>query len=106
MWNGSTITQEQIAELWACGALPSPDLVSCRIPLVGEIVPAPATNERVVFHTHLTRGFGLPARDFMRTFLNHFGIQMHHLPVNGVLFLAGYVTGTEAYLGLFPRVEH
>ena len=105
MWSGSTITQEQIAELWARGALPSPDLVSFRIPPAGEVVPAPTADERVVFHAHLTRGFGLPASNFMRDFLHHFGIQMHHLPANGVLFLAGYVTGSEAYLGLLPRVE-
>ena len=42
----------------------------------------------------------------MRDFVHQFGIQMHHLPANGVLFLAGYVTGTEAYPGLLPRVEH
>ena len=105
-WTGSTITQEQIAELWDRDALPTPDLVSCRIPPVGEVVPAPVADERVVFYAHLTRGFGLPASEFTRDFLHHFGIQMHHLLANGVLFLAGYVTGTEAYLGLHPRVEH
>ena len=106
MWSGSTVTQEQMAELWARGALLSPDLVSCRIPPAGEVVPAPAADERVVFHAHHTLGFDLPASNFMRDFLHHFGIQMHHLPANGVLFLVGYVTGCEAYLGLWPRVEH
>ena len=105
-WNGSTITQEQIAELWARGALPSPDLVTCRIPPAGEIVPALAPDERVVFHAHFTRGFGLPASNFMHDFLHHFGIQMHHLLANRVLCLAGYVTGCEAYLGPLPPVEH
>ena len=31
---------------------------------------------------------------------------MYHLPANGILFLAAYVTGVEAYLGLHPTVGH
>ena len=42
----------------------------------------------------------------MRDFLDYFRIQMHHLPANGVLFLAGYITGVEAYRGLHLWVEH
>ena len=54
MWRGSTITEEQIAELWERDALPPPDLVSCRIPPADEVVPAPEADERVVFYAHLT----------------------------------------------------
>ena len=54
MWSGSIVTQEQIAELWSRGALPTPDLVSCRIPPADELMPATVTDERVVFYSHLT----------------------------------------------------
>ena len=70
------------------------------------MVPAPRGDERVILTSHLAQGFGLPASDFLRQFLVHFGLQMFHLPANAVLFLAAYVTGVEAYLGLHPTVGH
>ena len=75
-WSGSTITEGQIAELWERGALPPPDLVACRVPSAGEIVPTLEAGERAVLTSHLARGFGLPARNFLWCFLDHFGIQM------------------------------
>jgi hypothetical protein len=37
-------------------------------------VPEPEPGERVVFITHFERGFGLPASDFFRDFLDTYDL--------------------------------
>ncbi|KAE8815103.1 hypothetical protein D1007_07613 [Hordeum vulgare] len=44
-----------------------------------ERVLEPHVDERVVFGTHFTLGFGLPASRFLRQFMDFSGLQMHHL---------------------------
>ena len=105
-WGGSDVDEGLIAELRQLGCIPPTELVLCRVPREGKVVPVPLAGEWVVFASHLVRGFGLPASPFLRSFLDHFGIQMQHLPMNGVLFFSAYVTDVEAYLGLHPTVAH
>ncbi|KAK1642766.1 hypothetical protein QYE76_060571 [Lolium multiflorum] len=67
--------------------------------------PRPEPGERVVFGAHLDRGLGLPASNFFRRFLDHFGLQPHHLPANAMILLSCYVAFMEGYAGLWPDVE-
>ncbi|KAK1626672.1 hypothetical protein QYE76_000987 [Lolium multiflorum] len=62
-----------------------------------ETEPAPEPGERVVFGAHLDRGLGLPASTFFRQFLDHFGLQPHHLPANACVLLSCFVAFMEAY---------
>src|SRR3954471_23647476 len=102
-WEGSTITENDIA--WLRKTRRIPDEVSCRIPPRNEVVPNPEPGERVVFISHFLRGFGLPASYFFRSFLDRFGLQPHHLPANAILFLSGFASFYEGYLGLWPTVD-
>ena len=77
-----------------------------RIPLAGEITPAPRKGEWVIFLSHLQRGFGLPASDFFEIFLRGFKLQPHHLPPNVFIFLSAYVALFEGYLGIWPSIHH
>ncbi|KAK1668715.1 hypothetical protein QYE76_056874 [Lolium multiflorum] len=61
--------------------------------------------ERVVFGAHLDRGLGLPASTFFRRFLDHFGLQPHHLPANACVLLSCFVAFMEAYAGLWPDID-
>ncbi|KAM0839714.1 hypothetical protein ACQ4PT_060137 [Festuca glaucescens] len=81
-----------------------PDGVECRLPAT-EIAPVLEPGERVVFVTHFDRGFGLPASNFFRSFLDFFGLQPHHLPANAYLSLSCYATFCEGYAGLWPDVD-
>ena len=49
--------------------------------------------------------FGIPMSDFLRGFLLEHGVQMHHLPPNGVLQLVGFVVVYEAFLRIEPNKE-
>jgi hypothetical protein len=55
-------------------------------------VPAPKPGERVVFIAHFERGFGLPASDFFRDFLDTYDLQPHHIPANAVMILSAFAT--------------
>ncbi|KAK1628651.1 hypothetical protein QYE76_002966 [Lolium multiflorum] len=78
--------------------------VACRIP-GDELEPVPLEGEVVVFAAHFERGFGLPASDFFRRFLDFFELQPHHLPGNAIFYLSCYISFMEAYVGLLPTIE-
>ena len=54
---------------------------------------------------HLQRGFGLPVSDFMRKFLEKFGLLPHHLPANALVHLSCVATFSEAYVGVWPSLN-
>ena len=83
-----------------------PPQVDCHLPPKGEISLVPEEGERVVFISHFQRGFGLPASDFLRAFLDKFGLQPHHLPANAFVFLSAFACLFEGYLGLWPSLHH
>ena len=70
-WEGSYITDLEIQ--WLRQTRRIPEGVKCRAP-AGEQAPAPLLGERVVFLEHFVRGFGLPANNFFRQFLDKFNL--------------------------------
>ncbi|KAK1692494.1 hypothetical protein QYE76_009191 [Lolium multiflorum] len=96
-WKGSDVKQPEIDWLYRSRRVPAG--VICRLPR-GEVEPNPEPGEHVVFLAHFERGFGLPASDFFRSFLDFYELQPHHLPGNAVFYLSCYATFMEAYMGL------
>ncbi|KAK1632428.1 hypothetical protein QYE76_006743 [Lolium multiflorum] len=101
-WKGSDVVQQDIDWLYRSRRIPAQ--VSCRIPR-DEVEPAPEPGEFVVFLAHFERGFGLPASDFFREFLDFNKLQPHHLPDNAIFYLSCFVSFMEAYIGLLPTKE-
>ncbi|KAK1603862.1 hypothetical protein QYE76_027535 [Lolium multiflorum] len=101
-WKGSYMQDDDIARLVRLRRIPAG--VITRAPGAEE-EPRPEPGERVVFGAHLDRGLGLPASNFFRRFLDHFGLQPHHLPANAMILLSCYVAFMEGYAGLWPDVE-
>ncbi|KAM0909092.1 hypothetical protein ACQ4PT_015040 [Festuca glaucescens] len=101
-WKGSDVKQPEIDWLYKSRRLPAQ--VSCRIPR-NEVESAPEPGECVVFSAHFERGFGLPASDFFREFLDFYQLQPHHLPGNAIFYLSCFVSFMEAYVGLLPTKE-
>ena len=71
----------------------------------GEISPAPQEGEWVIFRSHYLRGLGLPASSFFRSFLEFYGLQLHHLTPNAVVLLPAFVALCEGFLGVLPTLE-
>jgi hypothetical protein len=84
--------------------IPSEKFVKCH-PTKGERVPAPEPGEVVIFFEHFRRGFALPARSFLRQFLDRFHLQPHHIGVNAVMALSALASLCEAYLGIWPNLK-
>jgi hypothetical protein len=59
----------------------------------------------VVFYDHFPRGFALLASNFLRQFMNHFHLQLHHIGANTMMMLAAFAALCEAYLGIWPNVK-
>ncbi|KAK1677619.1 hypothetical protein QYE76_038467 [Lolium multiflorum] len=101
-WRGSDVTQHEIDWLYRSRRIP--EGVSCRLP-GDEIEPVLRPGEYVVSLAHFERGFGLPASDLFRQFLDFYELQPHHLPGNAVFYLSCYATFMEAYIGIRPTRE-
>lgn len=74
--------------------------------------PHPEEGERVIFLSHLVRGFALPVHPLFLTFLAFFDLRLHHLGANAIGTLAHFAAFCECYLGiqqdlgLFCRLFH
>ncbi|KAK1610957.1 hypothetical protein QYE76_034630 [Lolium multiflorum] len=101
-WKGSDVKQPEIDWLYRSRRIPAE--VACRLPR-GEVEPAPEAGEYVVFSAHFERGFGLPASNFFREFLDFYQLPPHHLPGNAIFYLSCFVSFMEAYVGLLPSKE-
>ncbi|KAM0890878.1 hypothetical protein ACQ4PT_026770 [Festuca glaucescens] len=101
-WKGSDVSQAEIDWLYRSRRIP--EEVFCRIP-GKEREPTPEPGEVVVFTAHFERGFGLPASDFFRRFLDFYELQPHHLPANAIFYLSSFVSFMEGFVGLLPTVE-
>ncbi|KAE8798936.1 hypothetical protein D1007_25779 [Hordeum vulgare] len=100
-WEGSVMTDEHLDDLQQKRKLPSTELVEARAP-GGEHVSEPRAGEHVVFGTHFLVVFGLPESAFLWQFLEFYGLQIHHLGPNSVLYLACFAMLCEPYLGSWP----
>ena len=104
-WDGSNVHEDHVEFLRQTRRLPGADRVQVRLAPAREISPAPEEGERVVFRSHCLRGFGLPASGFLRSFLDFYNLQPHHLTPNAVMLLSAFVSLCEGFLGLLPTLE-
>jgi hypothetical protein len=74
-------------------------------PLPVRVFPDPWSGEALSFIDFHESGFGIPASDFPRGFLHEYGVQLQHIPPNGLLQLAGFVVIYEAFFGIKPNKD-
>ena len=68
-------------------------------------VPTLFKDERVLLSSHVARGFSVPPSAFMVEILDHYGLQLHNITPNSLLYIFGFVALFEGYLGLAPRLD-
>lgn len=98
-WEGSEVTEYDIYRLRRSRKIPNG--VDYRVP-VDEIQPASTEGEVMIFTSHFSRGFALPASHFFRLFLERFGLQPHHLGPNAIMLVSSFVAFCEGYRGMRP----
>jgi hypothetical protein len=69
------------------------------------LVPAPNPTEILMLKSHLERGLSLPPSHFFSNLLKFYGLQLHHITPNSLVFMVGYAALCEGYLGIPPRVD-
>ena len=104
-WDGSNVHEDHVEFLRQTRRLPDANLVRVRLAQKTEISPASEEGERVVFRSHFLRSFSLPASRFLRSFLEFYNLQPHHLMHNAVMLLSAFVSLCEGFLGLLPTLE-
>ncbi|KAK1668244.1 hypothetical protein QYE76_056403 [Lolium multiflorum] len=100
---GSEVTQAEIEWLYRSRRIP--EEVFCRIP-GPELKPVPRPGEYIVFAAHFEHGFGLPASDIFRRFLDFYELQPHHLLGNAIFYLSSFTAFMEGYAGITPSVNN
>src|SRR4051812_25385533 len=100
-WMVSSVTEAQVKRLRKAGYL-SKDIPH-RLPEVGQLLPTPRPNERVVFLSHFLRRLGFPLHPFARGLMFYYGLDFHDLAPNFVLNVSAFIVVCEAFLRIHPH---
>jgi hypothetical protein len=49
-------------------------------------------------------GFGVLAHQFLRSLLQFYNLELHHLNPSGILHMVSFVTLCETYMGIEPHL--
>lgn len=66
--------------------------------------PTENNQEIPLFISFCERGVGLPISAFFKNLLGFYGLQLHHLNPNGILYISVFVHACEAFLGIEPSL--
>jgi hypothetical protein len=69
------------------------------------LVPAHNSIKIVILKSHVERGFSMPPSSFFTNLLKFYGLQLHHIAPNSLVFVAAYAALCEGFLGIRPRVD-
>jgi len=97
----SSVTEGQITKLRKAGYLSND--IAHRLPEVGQLLPTPRPEERVVFLPHFLRGLGFPLHPFVRGIMFYYGLDFHDLAPNFVLNISAFIVVCEAFLRIRPH---
>nr|CAB3495565.1 unnamed protein product [Digitaria exilis] len=102
-WARSTATVAALESLVSRGLLcPRTAQEEWISPHPSHKTPSPPAGYVVSFMAYHVRGFAVPAHQFVREVLYHFGVELHALAPNGVQQMANFVALCEGYLGIDP----
>jgi hypothetical protein len=69
------------------------------------LVPAPNNIEILMLKSHIKMGLSMPPSHFFSNLLQFYGLQLHHIVPNSLVYVAGYTALCEGYLRILPRVD-
>jgi hypothetical protein len=104
-WPFSIVTADDLEDLVAEGLLRPLSVRGSRSgsPPPSGAAPSPPPGYVVSFVSFHERGFGVPARRFMRAILHNYGMELHNLSPNSISQAAIFVAVCEGYLGIDPH---
>jgi hypothetical protein len=66
---------------------------------------APHATKILMIKSHIESSLSMPPSHFFSNLLQFYGLQLHHIPPNSLVVIAGYAALCEVYLGILPRVD-
>ena len=100
-WMASSVTEENIKELWEAGYLAKE--IAHRLPGKKRSVPTPEPHERVVFIPHFLCGLGFPLHPFICGLMFYYRLDFHDLAPNSFVNLSMFIIMCEAFLRIPPH---
>jgi hypothetical protein len=104
-WSMSVVMQEHLQNLVSLGYITATELATCRVPKdPTSPVSTWGGGYVMVCAMFYEGGFVVPSQRFLRSLLQFYSLEMHHLTPSGILHMAAFVTLCEAYMGITPHV--
>ena len=101
-WRKSKMSESVVQDLENMGLLQTQGVIQWHAG-EGEDYPMEGTLESVVFRDFVERGLALPVSEFFYALLQFWGIQLHHLTPQSILYLSIFTHSCEAFLGILPH---
>jgi hypothetical protein len=101
-WTPSIITSGHLQKLKNQGFMMVAELTAYHVP-EDPALPVLARGYVVSFLAFYEQGFGVLLHRFLRSLLQYYGLELHHLTPSGVLHIVAFMTLCEAYLGINPN---
>jgi hypothetical protein len=101
-WSTSVVTQEHMQNIMSLGYMIAAKLATYHVPKDSSS-PVPVVGYVMACTTFYERGFGVPSYRFLRSLLQFYGLELHHLTPSSILYMAAFVTLCEAYMGIEPH---
>ena len=77
--------------------------ISHRLPVRGQVVPTPESNESVVFVSHFLRGLGFALHPFVCGLMFYYGLDFHDLTPDSFLLISAFIVMCKAFLRIPPH---
>jgi hypothetical protein len=96
---GHTRAPENLVGQWYMTMV---EIAACRVP-EDLASPIQAGGYVMACMTFYEWGFGVPSHRLLRSLLQFYSLELHHLTPSGVLHMVAFVTLCEAYMGIEPH---
>ena len=93
-WVCSAVEEGELRSMAFDGVLPpGSEAVPAWRSTLGDPSPTPIRDERVLLSSHISRGFSLSPSAFLIEILDHYGLQLHNITPNSLLYISGFEIG-------------
>ncbi|RLM42088.1 hypothetical protein C2845_PMPSC048697 [Panicum miliaceum] len=103
-WERRKCTRADLLNLVAQVLLQLEEIVQWK-PSFRQFIPKEDVDQIVIFEHFVETRLALPASDFFRDLLYHWGIQIHHLNPNSIVHLSIFIHFCQAFLGIEPHFD-
>jgi hypothetical protein len=102
-WPILVVMREHLQNHVSQGYMTTVKLATRRI-LADPASPAPVVGYVVACSAFYERGFGVPPHRFIRSLLQFYDLELHHLTPSGILHIVVFVILCDAYMGIEPTL--